>query len=203
MSIKLGITGGIGSGKSVVTHLLQVMDIPVYYTDDEAKRLMVQDPDIRRDLIAFVGEEVYGTDGSLNRKMLAEFLFGYPERVKRVNRIVHPRVKADFEQWAGNQKTSVVAMECAILYESGFNEAVDKVVGVTASLSTRLARATKRDSASVEQIKRRIAHQLPQEELCMRADYLIDNEEDSLLIPQVLHLLEELNTQLSPLKTRD
>lgn len=198
MSIKLGITGGIGSGKSVVTHLLQVMDIPVYYTDDEAKRLMVQDRNIRRDLIAFVGEEVYGTDGRLNRKMLAEFLFGYPERVKRVNRIVHPRVKADFERWAGNQKTPIVAMECAILYESGFNEAVDKVVGITASLSTRLARATKRDSASVEQIKRRIAHQLPPEELCMRADYLIDNEEDSLLIPQVLHLLEELNSHCHP-----
>ena len=154
--IKLGITGGIGSGKSVVARLLQVMDVPVYLTDDAAKQLMTESSDIRRELSALAGAEVYRPDGSLNRALLAAYMFGHPDRVARVNSIVHPRVKADFLRWCGEQERRgfpLVGMECAILYESGFDSLVDRVLTVSAPVDIRLQRVMRRDAAREELVK--------------------------------------------------
>ena len=132
MLIKVGITGGIGSGKSVVSRLLEIMGIPVYVSDTEAKRITCTDTVIRRELCALVGQEVF-QGGELNRTLLAEYMFGYPEHVKEVNAIIHPRVKDDFRQWTvrfGNN--GLVGMESAILIESGFREEVDFLVMVYA-----------------------------------------------------------------------
>ncbi|MCL1608878.1 MULTISPECIES: dephospho-CoA kinase [Mediterranea] len=192
--IKLGITGGIGSGKSVVSRLLQIMDIPVYQTDDEAKRLTVADPHIRRDLSALVGDAVYASDGSLNKEVLASYIFGFPERIARVNAIIHPRVKTDFEHWSERQRQCrLVGMECAILYESGFENTVDKVIAVSAPWNVRLCRAMKRDAAREEQIRKRMEHQLPDEELCARADFVVRNDGVTPLLPQLEQILAQLN----------
>ena len=160
MLIKVGITGGIGSGKSVVSRLLEIMGIPVYIADTEAKRITCTDTVIRRELCALVGQEVF-QGGELNRTLLAEYMFGYPEHVKEVNAIIHPRVKDDFRQWTvrfGNN--GLVGMESAILIESGFREEVDFLVMVYAPLE---------------------------------ADFVIVNDNETPLIPQVLELISLLS----------
>ena len=130
--IKLGITGGIGSGKSVVSRLLEVMGIPVYQTDDAAKRLMRDDLRIRAELTALLGDAAYQDDG-LNKPLLASYIFGHPDHARQVNGIVHPRVREDFRQWAQTQAQgghSLVGMESALLSEADFQPAVDAVVMV-------------------------------------------------------------------------
>ena len=193
--IKLGITGGIGSGKSVVARLLQVMDVPVYLTDDAAKRLMTESPDIRRELSALAGAEVYRPDGSLNRALLAAYMFGHPDRVARVNAIVHPRVKADFLRWCGEQDRRgfpLVGMECAILYESGFDSLVDRVLTVSAPVDIRLQRVMRRDTAREEQVRKRIAHQLDDSLLVSRADFVVTNDGFTPLLPQLCDVIASL-----------
>lgn len=195
--IKLGITGGIGSGKSVVARLLQVMDVPVYLTDDAAKRLMTDSPDIRCELSALAGAEVYRPDGSLNRALLAAYMFGHPDRVARVNAIVHPRVKADFLRWCGEQERRgfpLVGMECAILYESGFDSLVDRVLTVSAPVDIRLQRVMRRDAAREEQVRKRIAHQLDDSLLVSRADFVVTNDGFTPLLPRLYDILVSLRS---------
>ena len=156
--IKIGITGGIGSGKSYVSHLLEKAGIPVYDTNGntEAKKLTLLYPRIREGLLALRGEEVYKADGSLNKPVLASYLFASAENAGRVNRIIHPCVHEDFQQWADRQAasgTEVVAMESAILFELGFPAIVDYVVMVYAPLELRITRAMQRDAATEAQNK--------------------------------------------------
>ncbi|MBQ8673622.1 MAG: dephospho-CoA kinase [Bacteroides sp.] len=187
--IKIGITGGIGSGKSVVARLLECMGIPVYISDDEAKGLMLSDDLIRRQLIGLLGKEVY-SDTGLNKPLLAAYLFGDPHHAERVNSIVHPRVKAHFLQWAATRPkaTPIVGIESAILIEAGFTDAVDAVVMVDAPLEVRIARAMKRDRSSRQQVEQRIRRQMDNKQKRRQADYVIVNDDNTPLIPQVLAL---------------
>ena len=189
MTVRIGITGGIGSGKSVVSRLLEVMGIPVYISDMETKQLMVADNRIRGELIALLGEEVY---------------FGSPEHARQVNGIVHPRVKEDFRQWVRQHAgCSMAGIESAILIEAGFAGEVDAVVMVYAPEEVRVQRAMKRDASSRELIERRIRSQMSDEEKRMRADFVIVNDGETPLIPQVLALitfLSQNNTYLCPPK---
>ena len=126
--------------------------------------------------------------------MLASYIFGFPERIARVNAIIHPRVKTDFEHWSERQRQCrLVGMECAILYESGFENTVDKVIAVSAPWNVRLCRAMKRDAAREEQIRKRMEHQLPDEELCARADFVVRNDGVTPLLPQLEQILAQLN----------
>ena len=143
MAIRIGLTGGIGSGKSVVSRLLEVMGIPVYISDIETRRLMVADESIRRGLTSLLGENVYIGE-SLNKPLLASYLFGSAEHAAQVNAIVHPRVKDDFR--SARSTCPWVGMESAILLEAGFRGEVDKVVMVYAPLEVRIQRAVSRDS---------------------------------------------------------
>jgi dephospho-CoA kinase len=189
MPIKLGITGGIGSGKSVVSRLLETMGIPVYLSDTESKRLTVTDRHIRRELIALLGEEVY-LNGELNKPLLANYLFSDPEHARKVNGIIHPRVKADFRQWAEKRKNApLIAMEAAILIEAGFAGEVDHIVMVYAPVDIRIERAMKRDGSSKEAITGRIRHQMSDEEKRAKAHYTILNDGTQAIIPQVENLL--------------
>lgn len=190
MAIRIGITGGIGSGKSVVAHLLEVMGIPVYISDAEAKRLMLDDPGIRQGLTDLLGTAVYLPDGSLNKPLLASYLFASAGHARQVNCIIHPRVRDDFRLWV-RQRASlpVVGMESAILVEAGFAEEVDKVVMVYAPLEVRIARAMRRDEASRSQIERRIRGQMDDEAKRGLADFVIINDGRRALIPQVRELL--------------
>ena len=188
----IAITGGIGSGKSYVSALLQAAGIPVYNTDNEAKRLMLSDEGIRQDLIALLGEGVY-TDGALNKPMLASYLFAGPENAARINAIVHPRVKADFRRWMEEHEgQEIVGLECAILFEAGFEDAVDAVVTVYAPESLRVERAMKRDGATEAQIRARIAAQMDDEEKCRLSDYIIYNDGSISLENQLSALVAQL-----------
>ena len=162
--IKIAVTGGIGSGKSYISHLLENMHIPVYNADNEAKRLTASDAGIRGELIALLGEDVY-KDGLLNKPLLASYLFSDPAHVLQINSIIHPRVRKDFTVWVERQeKCEIVGMESAILYEAGFQDTVDAVIMVYAPVELRIQRAMYRDGASEEQVRARIAAQMDDEE---------------------------------------
>jgi dephospho-CoA kinase len=188
----IGITGGIGSGKSYVSNLLrQKFGIPVYDCDKEAKRLTAEDEEIRQRLIALVGPEVFA-GGGLNKQLLADYLFADVEHASAVNAIIHPVVLKDFAEWSmvlprqqslpgagasGNGQCSMVGLESAILYESGFNASVDYVLFVDAPEDVRLRRAMLRDNASEAQIRARMKMQRPELHR-LQADFIIDNSTD-------------------------
>lgn len=192
--IKLGITGGIGSGKSYVSRLLESWGIPVYDTDREAKRLTLTHPEIRRELIALLGEEVY-CEQQLNKTLLAGYLFASRAHAERVNHIIHPRVYEDFLLWADGLKQQgreLVGMESAILFESGFDRAVDRVLMVYAPLEIRISRAMERDGVPEERVRERIAAQMDEELKCKRADFILTNDGINPVEPQLRQIIQEL-----------
>lgn len=193
--IRLGITGGIGSGKSIVSQLFRVMGIPVYDSDKESKRLTITDEGIRTQLTELVGKDVYADDGSLNKSILASWLFSCEEHTLKVNNIIHPVVKEDFLSWVKKQENAgykACGIESAILIEAGFQDVVEKVVMVTAPLETRIERTMQRDHASRESVINRMARQMNEEEKKEKADYVISNEENTPLIPQVCQVIASL-----------
>lgn len=192
--ISIGITGGIGSGKSVVASLLRLSGIPVYIADEESKRLTNSSPIIREQLIAHFGEEIYTAEG-LNKPLLASLIFGDPNRLAAVNAIIHPVVKHHFEQWVSRQGTPCCAIESAILFESGFDRLVDLSLMVYAPKELRIQRAIARDAASKEAVIRRIESQMADEEKRERADLILLNDDQHALIPQVEQLIERLRRE--------
>ncbi len=193
MTIKVGITGGIGSGKSTVCRLLEMLGIPVYIADRESKRLTLADEGIRRELVALLGGKVY-EGGALNKPLLAEYLFGSPEQAARVNAIIHPRVRQDFRRWASAHAAApMVAMESAILIESGFAGEVDVVVTVSAPQGLRVGRVVRRDASSPAQVMRCMESQMEESEKLGRAHAVLVNDGQRALIPQVLDLIASLS----------
>ena len=189
--IKIGITGGIGSGKSVVASLFRLLGIPVYIADEESKQLTNQSPVIRQQLTAHFGEAIYTAEG-LNRSLLANLIFQDPKQLRIVNGIIHPEVKRRFEAWATRQTTPLCAIESAILFESGFDQVVGTHLMVYAPKALRIERAIARDSASREAIQRRIENQMADEEKRLLADHVIYNDDQQPLIPQVTKLIDQL-----------
>lgn len=181
---KIGITGGIGSGKSVVATLLALSGIPVYIADEESKRLTATSPVIRAKLIALLGKEVYTAHG-LNKQHLAACIFHDPDCLEKVNAIIHPKVNRHFQAWAERQHTPYCAIESAILFESGFDRTVDVRLMVYAPLELRIERAVRRDGFSRTEILRRIESQMADELKKDRSDYVIYNDDRQALIPQV------------------
>lgn len=174
--IKFAITGGIGSGKSYVSSLLVERGIPIYNADLESKRLTMQDEGIRKELVALLGEDIY-QGATLNKPLLASYLFANSDNAVKVNSIIHPRVKDDFRRWVESQKdVPLVGLESAILYESGFDDVVDQVVMVYAPEAVRLQRAMKRDNATEEQVRARMSAQMDDEEKRSKADFVLMND---------------------------
>lgn len=171
---KVGLTGGIGSGKSKVAELLRNMGVAVYDSDTRAKALMANDTALREALIEAFGAECYTSEG-LNRPWLAERVFNTPDELKRLNAIVHPAVMLDFAEWAMQQSGEYVVMESAILLEAGLESHVDVVVAVMAPRELRLERAMRRDGATREQIEARMYNQITDEERTERSKYAIVN----------------------------
>lgn len=182
--MRIGLTGGIGAGKSYVSQLLTAQcGIPVYDCDREAKHLMVTSPVIRQQLTALLGTEAYLPDGQLNKRLIADYLFANEEHQRAVNAIVHPAVKADFRQWATEQEQAgapAVGIESAILVEAGFTDLADKVIVVEAPLALRLQRVMKRDGATEEEVRARMARQISDEERRQAADFIIVNDGSDL-----------------------
>ena len=191
----VGITGGIGGGKSTLSKLLLAEGFQVYNTDMEARRLQNESPVIRNNLIELFGTEVY--DGAeLNRKYLANIVFNSPELLQQLNAIVHPVVKKDFLKWSEQfSAESYVFMECAILFEGGFNSLVDKIILVTASEEVRIARVVKRDMLTVDQVKARIRNQMSDEQKSKYADYIIKTDDNQDMYPKMKQLLLQLSQQ--------
>ncbi len=191
--ISIAITGGIGSGKSYVSNLLEERGIPIYNADNESKRLTVSDEEIRKGLVALVGEQVYFDDGTLNKSLLAAYLFASSEHATQVNAIIHPRVKADFRRWLEEHTDcEIVGLESAILYESGFDDVVDAVVAVYAPESLRLERAMKLDGATEAQIRARMSAQMNEEEKRNKADYVVLNDGSACLQKQLDALIYQI-----------
>lgn len=182
--IKIGITGGIGSGKSTVASLLELTGIPIYIADKESKQLTETSPTIRQKLTALFGNDLYTSMG-LDRQKLASYIFNNPENLKQVNTIIHPEVNQHFFEWVGRQKTACCAIESAILFESGFNHIVDITLMIYAPIEVRIQRALERDVASREEIIRRINNQMSDEDKKERSDYVITNDGQRAIIPQV------------------
>lgn len=168
------------------------MGVPVYDCDTEAKRLMNESPSLRAALIEAIGKEVYTSEGYINRTYLASYMFGNPEHVNTVNKIVHPAVRADFDEWTLRTKAPIVAVETAILYESGMDADVDDVLLVYAPFDIRLQRAMQRDSADEQKIRQRINSQTPDAKLLNRATYVITNDGNASLIEQTQRLLHSI-----------
>jgi len=175
----LGVTGGIGSGKTTVCGFLAEQGARVFYADLEAKRLMTEHEGLRADIVDAFGEESYSDDGSLNRKHLADVVFQSPERVEQINALVHPRVHEAFAAAADRAEeegVEVLVYEAALIFESGGDEHLDAVAVVVAPDEDRIARVVERDDTTEDEVRARMSHQLPQEELRRRADYVIEND---------------------------
>ncbi len=184
----VGVTGGIGSGKTTVCQIFEHLNVPIYYADSRAKELMASNSDLKADIIKSFGEDSY-TNGQLNRPYLAKLVFTSPEKLALLNSLVHPAVANDFEGWLEeNDTVPYVLKEAAILFESGAYQDVNTSVLVIAPEDVRLQRVMKRDGSSKEEVLQRMKNQWTQERKAKLADHIINNDGTQLLIPQVLEL---------------
>ena len=173
--MRVGVTGGIGSGKSTVCELFAQQGVAVYDCDSEAKRLMAEDEAVRSAIVEAFGEEAYA-GGELNRQFLAEKVFGSEEQLSKLNAIVHPAVREDFARWcADHSSEAYVMMESAILFDAGFESEVDLMLAVLAPRELRVMRVCNRNGMTPEQVEQRIAHQMSDDELHARANYTMVN----------------------------
>ena len=191
--LKVGITGGIGTGKSIVSRLFGLLGVPVYDSDLRAKQVMATDAELKRELIQAFGEKTFTTEG-INRTWLASQVFPDPAKLAVLNALVHPHVKQDFIDWAASQQNvPYVIKEAALMYETEAHKQVDKMIVVSAPLSLRLQRLALRDThRTQDDLERIIAKQLPEEEKTRRADFVIYNDDTQLVIPQVMSLHDQL-----------
>ncbi len=189
--LKIGLTGGIGSGKSTVAKVFEVLGIPVYYADDKAKELMNKNELLKQQLIFHFGEDTY-IDGKLNRKHLSSIVFADKEKLKLLNSLVHPATIADAVQWFSRQQSVYVIKEAALLFESGSAEGLDYVIGVTAPVAIRIKRVMDRDGVTADEVKRRMANQIAEAVKIRLCDFVINNDEQQMILPQIVQLHEEL-----------
>ncbi len=187
----IGLTGGIGSGKTTVAKIFEVLGIPVYYADEEAKRIMNEDEIIRSKLIVLFGEETY-INGKLNRSHIASIVFKDTTKLDQLNAIVHPVTIADSDRWMQSQSTPYAIKEAALIFESGSYKQLDFVIGVSSPVELRIKRVITRDNISRSEVERRIQNQMSEEEKMKRCHFVIINDEEQLMIPQVLKVHEKL-----------
>lgn len=188
----VGLTGGIGTGKSTVARIFGTINVPVYYSDDRAKELYFE-ADIKKKVIALLGHEAYTESGELNRKFISKSVFSNAKLLNQINAIIHPAVEIDFKKFQeANNIHKYVVKETALLFEAGIYKKVDKIILVTAPLNIRLQRVKLRDNLSEEEIIKRINSQMPDEEKLPISDFSITNDEKYALIPQVLAIHEKL-----------
>jgi dephospho-CoA kinase len=188
---KIGLTGGIGVGKTYVSKIFQQMGIPIFNADEQAKKCMVEDANLKAAVQLAFGENMY-LKGVLQKDALAKIVFNNTKTLAKLNALVHPIVKQKFEDWCSLQSTSMVIKEAAILFESDAHLGLDSVVCVSAPENLRIKRVQKRDGSSVEQIQSRMSKQMPQTEKEELADFLIVNDQLQLLLPQVLTIIKEM-----------
>ncbi len=191
----VGITGGIGSGKSLVCQVFSTLQIPVFSSDDESRNISQTDPEIQNALVALLGSEIYH-NGILNRPLMAEKIFKDAVLLDKVNRIIHPKVADHFRMWLKNHRFKpYVIQESAILFESNAYQLCDKTITVSSPESLRIARVIQRKNMYMEKIRAIMHHQIPETDKILRSDYVIVNDESQLLIPQILKLHQIFSSQ--------
>lgn len=189
--LRIGLTGGIGSGKSTVAQLFELLGIPVYYADDAAKKLMNTDEELKNSIKKNFGAQAY-KNNLLDRQYMATVVFNDPEKLKVLNSLVHPATLKDAGQWMQRQTTPYVIKEAALLFESGADKMLDHVIGVAAPEELRIKRVMKRDGVSREEVIKRLSKQMEEEKKLSLCDFILVNDETQLLIPQVLELHQKL-----------
>ncbi len=189
--LKIGITGGIGSGKSTVSQLFALLGVPVYNADDSAKKLMNSHPGLKKQITELFGSQAYDSKG-LNRKWIADKVFGNADLLAKLNAIVHPIVIQDGIDWLNSHTEPVVMKEAAIFFETGSAAGMDYIIGVYAPLALRTLRTMQRDQVSREEVQKRMSRQIDEELKMKLCDFVIVNDEVQMLIPQVLALHRQL-----------
>jgi len=189
--LKVGLTGGIGSGKTTVAQIFEVLSIPVYYADAAARDLMNKDPELKKKIIASFGKDAY-KNGELNRAYLGSVVFHDSEKLNLLNSIVHPVTIRDSENWMKNQKTAYAIKEAALIFEAGIEKYLDYVIGVTAPESLRIQRVVERDHVPIQKVLDRVQHQMDEKEKISRCDFIIQNDGLQPILPQVLAIHEKL-----------
>ena len=190
--LSVGITGGIGSGKSTGCRVFELLEVPVFYADAEARKLQEEDASVRAAIISLFGNDIYNASG-LNRKLVAEKVFTDKFLLDQLNKIIHPATIIAFNKWKENYNDkSYVLKEAAILFESSGNIGLDKIIVVSAPEDIRIERIMKRDTLLREQIISRMKNQMSDEEKTARADFVIVNDEKQAIIPQVMKIHESL-----------
>lgn len=185
---QIGITGGIGSGKSVICRIFRAIGVPVYDADERARELMLTDRVLIDQIKQEFGKQAYFDDGRINRKLISDSVFGKPDRLNALNRLVHPRVREDYYQWLKrHQQEPYVIREAALIFEAGVWDGLDKVLVVSAPEELRIERVLSRDTHRTrEDVERIMKSQMPESEKLRRADFIIYNDETRMVIPQVL-----------------
>jgi dephospho-CoA kinase len=187
--LKIGLTGNIGSGKTTVAKVFELLGVPVFYADDEAKKVMVTDAILIDAIKQTFGAESYFADGTLNRKYIAAIVFNNPAELEKLNALVHPAVFRAFEALEAKAKHApYIIREAAILFESGSYKTCDRSIIVTAPLDKRITRVVQRDGISIDEVKKREGRQMPEDEKKKLADDVIVNDDSQLVIPQVIAL---------------
>ncbi len=199
--LRIGLTGGIGSGKTTVAKIFETLGIPVYYADDAAKTLMNTDPGLKASIIKHFGNDSY-KDGMLDRKYLAGIVFNNKEKLDRLNALTHPVTIRDAAAWMQRQNTPYVIKEAALLFESGAAEELDHIIGVYAPQHIRVKRVMERDGLPVEDVMKRISRQIDEEMKMKLCDFVINNNEQELVIPQVLALHKQF-VEMAAAKEKD
>ncbi|HVI44363.1 MAG TPA: dephospho-CoA kinase [Chitinophaga sp.] len=190
--LKVGITGGIGSGKSTVSKIFELLGVPVYYADERAKDILVRDTALAAEVKKQFGDAAYDENGTLNRKYLGNIVFNDKDKLALLNALVHPATIRDSNTWAEQQTTPYVLKEAALLFETESFHYLDKIIGVYAPQPLRLLRVIKRDNVSREDVLARMYKQLDESIKMRLCDYVIQNDEQKMVIPQVLALHEQL-----------
>jgi len=188
--LRIGLTGGIGSGKSTVAKIFEVLGIPVYYADEAARKLMNEEP-LKQQIIDHFGAQSY-KDGQLDRSFLAGVVFRQKEKLEWLNSLTHPAVLRDSEAWLEKQTAPYTIREAALVFESGIHHYLDGVIGVSAPKDLRIKRVMKRDGSELEEVERRIENQMDETQKMSLCNFVIFNDEKQLLLPQVLALHSKL-----------
>lgn len=191
--IKAGITGGIGSGKTTVCRIFEILGVPVYYADDKAKNILDSNSEVLNKVVEIFGSAILEDKKRIDRKKLAEIVFNDKEKLDLLNKIVHPAVARDFEDWCDEKRNyPYVLKEAAILFESGSYKSIDRIITVTAPVELRIQRVINRDSISREEVTSRMSRQMSDEEKISLSSFVIINDEQQLVIPQVLEIHAQL-----------
>ncbi len=193
--LKIGITGGIGSGKSLVCKVFEKLGVSVFHSDDIAKILLDTDEGIRAEMYNYFGEKIFNKANMIDRPALANIIFSDKIALKKTNTIVHPEVETAFNLWLEKkQNCKYILKEAAIIFESNSYKTLDKIICVTASLEERIKRITERDVVSRESILKRINMQMNEADRINKSDYIINNEEKNTILPQILKLHKQFSS---------